>query len=150
MVAFDSYLEALAEGFYRGNCPIKTPDEIAEIKGNPQAHFDVLNDNTTREMETPSGETFMTVPHESLWLTAEDVFIGEVSFRHELNELLADFGGHVGYGIRPSMAGQGYATLGMELVKKRARSMGIDKMLVTCSPDNPASQRVIENVKDFG
>ena len=144
MKAFDSYIEALEEGFYRGIQEVKTPEEIQTIKANPELHFKELNDQTPGEIETPSGEKFQKVPYENLWLVHEKIFIGEVSFRHRLSKFLEDFGGHIGYGIRPSYEGQGYATLAMELVKKRAKTIGIDTLMVSCSPDNPASQRVIE------
>ena len=77
-----------------------------------------------------------------------DTFIGSVSFRHELNEVLENFGGHIGYGIRPSFVGKGYATQALYLTRKKAFSMGIDRLLLTCSPENPASEKVI--VKNGG
>lgn len=144
MKAFDSYIEALEEGFFRGMQSVKNKEEIEEIKENPQKHFQELNDQKPGQVETPSGEKFEKVPYENLWLTHQNIFIGEVSFRHKLSKLLEDFGGHIGYGIRPSLEGKGYATLAMELVKKRAKKLGIDKLMVSCSPDNPASQKVIE------
>ncbi|MCI5059998.1 MAG: GNAT family N-acetyltransferase [Alphaproteobacteria bacterium] len=143
MKAFASYVEALEEGYVRGIQAPKTAQEIQEIKRNPEKHLHELNDNTPGEYETPSGEKFQKVPYEALWLTADDIFIGEVSFRHKLNEMLENFGGHIGYGIRPSLSGQGFATLALKLTKDRAAQIGIEKLLLTCSPNNPASERVI-------
>ncbi len=144
MKVFASYIEALEEGFYRGNEPIKNKDEIHQIKQNSKDYLSSLNSPAIGSYTTPSGEKFQKVPYETLWLSAEDMFIGEVSFRHELNEMLENFGGHIGYGILPSLAGQGLATLALKLTVERAKNMGIKELLLTCSPDNPASRRVIE------
>jgi predicted acetyltransferase len=36
--------------------------------------------------------------------------VGRVSIRHELNAFLSDFGGHIGFGVRPRHRRRGYAT----------------------------------------
>lgn len=148
MDVFASYLEALEEGFYRGMGPVKTKDEIEEIIGNASTYLESLNAKSLGKFKAPSGEEFDRVPYETLWVMEGEKFIGEVSFRHELNKFLEDFGGHVGYGIRPSLSGQGYATLALKLTLQRAKIMGMEKLMVSCSPDNPASERVI--VKNGG
>ena len=146
--AVPSYIEALQEGYYMGIQPVKTPEEIAEIKADPAAHLQSLNEQKTGTFETPDGTVTNFVPYETLWLMQGDTFIGSVSFRHVLNEVLENFGGHIGYGIRPSYVGKGYATQALYLTRKKAFSMGIDRLLLTCSPENPASEKVI--VKNGG
>lgn len=42
------------------------------------------------------------VPDSTYWLMHNERVIGVVNIRHELNELLRNSGGHIGYGIRPS------------------------------------------------
>ena len=144
MKVFNSYIEALEEGFYRGNEAVKKSSEIADIKRDAKNYLSSLNTPPDGFYTVPSGEKFQKVPYETLWLIHDDTFIGEVSFRHELNEMLQNFGGHVGYGVRPSLAGQGFATLALRMTVERANNMGIKELLLTCSPDNPASRRVIE------
>ena len=73
---------------------------------------------------------------------------GVAHLRHRLNESLLTYGGHVGYGVRPTQRGQGYATLLLGLVLARAKGMGIHRALVTCDKKNLASARVI--VKNGG
>lgn len=140
---FPSYLVALREGFRRGVQPEKTKEEIADIEADPEQHLFDLNAPPTNPITMPDGTISHKVPYECLWLTEGDDFIGEVHFRHELNPVLENYGGHIGYGVRPSLWGHGYATWGVELVKIRARNMGLKRLLITCSPDNPASERVI-------
>jgi len=69
---------------------------------------------------------------------------GAVSFRHELNSYLEDFGGHIGYGIRKSEQKKGYGTLQLKLTLDLIKSKGYDKVLVTCDEDNIGSKKVIE------
>ncbi|SDJ45915.1 Acetyltransferase (GNAT) domain-containing protein [Actinokineospora alba] len=61
-----------------------------------------------------------------------------------LNDELTDFGGHIGYDIRPSARGRGHATALLAAALGVAHTYGIDRALLTCAPDNLASRRVIE------
>ena len=69
---------------------------------------------------------------------------GALDFRHYLTERLLNGGGNIGYGIRPSQRGNHFAPymlgLGMEKVKEK----GLEKALVCCDEDNPASAHTIE------
>ena len=69
--------------------------------------------------------------------------VGRVSVRHELNEFLASFGGHIGYAVRPAYRRRGYATALLRHGLGVARSLGIEPSLVTCDVGNEASERTI-------
>jgi len=70
--------------------------------------------------------------------------IGSSRLRHTLTPSLENEGGHIGYDIRPSQRGKGYATLLLSMMLEEARGLGLSKVLVTCDEDNIASARVIE------
>jgi predicted acetyltransferase len=53
-------------------------------------------------------------------------------------------GGHIGYGIRPSVRGRGLATWALPSVLVRTPALGLRKVLGTCGDSNLASARVIE------
>ena len=73
-----------------------------------------------------------------------DTYLGSVAVRHRLNRVLREFGGHIGYSVRPSARRHGVATASLRLVLPHAASLGIDPALLTCDVENVASQRVIE------
>ena len=64
---------------------------------------------------------------------------GAANIRHELKGKLREIGGHVGYGIRPSERGKGYATLQLKLLLEKMDKMGIDNALITCREHNIGS-----------
>ena len=73
-----------------------------------------------------------------------DQILGFLAIRHRLNRYLLEFGGHIGYSVRPSARGRGIATAALEQALVEARELGIERVLVTCDEDNAASRRVIE------
>ena len=80
------------------------------------------------------------------WLVDDetDYFIGEISIRHRLNEVLERYGGHIGYGIRVSEWNKGFGTLMLELALREAKKIGLSKILITCDDNNIGSAKVME------
>lgn len=83
------------------------------------------------------------VPSTTYWLTDGKELLGAANIRHELNEQLLNFGGHIGYGIKPSARGRGLATKQLALALEKAKSLGIERALITCNRTNVASKQVI-------
>lgn len=84
------------------------------------------------------------VPAHTYFLVSEDKrVIGAVNIRHFLNNYLLSYGGHVGYGIRPSERKKGYAALMLSMALPIAKGLGIDKALITCDKNNIGSAKTI-------
>ena len=69
--------------------------------------------------------------------------LGFLNLRLRLNNFLLEKGGHIGYSIRPSERGKGYAKVTLRQGLQVAKEKNIEKTLVTCSVNNPASRAVI-------
>jgi predicted acetyltransferase len=84
------------------------------------------------------------VPWTELWMVETGEVVGRISLRHELNELLFTWGGHIGYSVRPSARCRGHATAALAGMLEVCRERRIDPVLITCDVDNVASRRTIE------
>jgi len=69
--------------------------------------------------------------------------VGFLNLRLRLNDFLLEEGGHIGYSIRPSERGKGYAKEALCQGLQVAKGKNIKQALVTCSTENPASRAVI-------
>jgi len=76
---------------------------------------------------------------------AENKLVGVVQVRHELNDYLLKFAGHIGDSVRKSERNKGYGTEQIELALKYAKSIGIKKALIVCKDGNIASEKTIIN-----
>ena len=75
---------------------------------------------------------------------SDNRLVGVIDLRHHIDHpILGTWGGHCGYSVRPSERGKGYGKEMLRLDIQNAKSMGINRLLVTCYPDNKASEKVI-------
>lgn len=75
---------------------------------------------------------------------ADGRVVGIIDLRHHIDHpILSLWGGHIGYSVRPSERGHGYAAEMLRLNLEICRARGMKKILITCSPDNPASEKTI-------
>jgi predicted acetyltransferase len=85
------------------------------------------------------------VPQQTFWLVNEEQdVLGEIRLRPVLTPPFEQHNGHIGYNVRPSQRGKGYATCQLVLVLDEARSLGLTRVMLTIDGDNLASVRVIE------
>jgi len=63
--------------------------------------------------------------------------------RHTLNEYLEKYGGHIGYSVRPSERGKGYAKWMLSQGLFFCRSIGLPRVLIICRTENECSRRTI-------
>jgi predicted acetyltransferase len=84
------------------------------------------------------------VPSTFLVAEVDGQIAGRVSIRHELSAWLSEFGGHIGYGVRPAFRRRGHATEILRQALLIAREVGVASALITCDEDNVASAATIE------
>ena len=72
--------------------------------------------------------------------------VGTVNVRWDLNEAMLRFGGHIGYGVRPSERRKGYNKINLFLALKEAKQIGLDRVMIDCSVSNIASDKTIQDL----
>ncbi len=93
-----------------------------------------------RGIDVPAG----WVPHTYLVAALGDKIVGRVSIRHQLTLSLREHGGHCGFGVVSSERGKGVGTMILRQSLPAARTLGIERLLLTCSDQNIGSIRIIE------
>ena len=133
----DSYRSLVAEFLANGE-PL-VPFTLAF----EQTDFDALLvklDACARGIGIPEG----FVAHSTFWLVrGETEVVGVSNIRHSLTPSLLREGGNIGYGIRPSVRRQGYATAILAQSLKHASGFGLQRVLITCGKKNVASAKTI-------
>lgn len=85
------------------------------------------------------------VPCSYRWIVEDNRVIGTIALRHELNALLLESAGHIGYAVEPGSRRRGVAGAALGHVLGMAAARGLDPVLLTCDVDNIASARTIES-----
>ena len=112
---------------------------IPELETDFENHVEKMKSQSRGE-NLPQG----WVPMTTYWLVDNNEYIGGIAIRHTLNENLKNYGGHIGYDIRPSMRGKGYGSKILELGLQKAKEFHISRILIDCGANNTASRKIIE------
>src|SRR5690606_11895491 len=88
-----------------------------------KSDFDLYLESLENGFKPINESTFFLLNEE------ENKFIGAVNIRHELDEMLLFKTGHIGYGLRPSARGKGYAKEMLKLALDECLKLGITKVL---------------------
>jgi len=84
-------------------------------------------------------------PQTTFGIFDNDRLVGGFNLRHVLKGNLINYGGNIGYLIRPSERRKGYGTKMLHLALEKAYEIGLEKFLVSCRVENIGSMKVIEN-----
>lgn len=86
------------------------------------------------------------VPARTFFLIRENdnKIIGMINIRLKLNKQLEKFGGHIGYGIRPTERKKGYNKINLYLGLKVCKEFNINKVFLDADLKNKASWKTME------
>jgi predicted acetyltransferase len=118
-----------------------------------EAHYldeDILSQGLSRYLEwLRNGEMAENLPRNlvpwtAFWAVSGTRLVGFSSLRHWLSPWMAEYGGHVGYRVRPNERRFGLGTHVLRLTLSKAFERGIDPALIVCTPENTAFVATIE------
>ena len=136
---FRSFARALQEwdGAHQDGAGVRDAAALTSREG-----FERWVEQLLAEETVPADPDHVTCTYR--WIVEGDEYLGSIALRHELNDWLRAYGGHVGYGVRPSARGRGLASEALSRVVRLAAERGMPEVMLTCDATNPASRRVIE------
>lgn len=86
------------------------------------------------------------VPSTVYFLMNNDRIVAHISIRHNIdNDFLKLYGGHIGYGVRPSERRKGHATIMLHLALEKCKELGLENIMISCKEENVGSSKAIEN-----
>lgn len=113
----------------------------------PESSFEDFKNALPRLVEISEGIGLPEgyVPQTIYWMYVDDRPVAYGKLRHNLNGKLIEYGGHVGYIVRPNERGKGYGKLFLGELKNAAKLIGIKRLLITCDDTNSRSRSVVES-----
>lgn len=86
------------------------------------------------------------LPYYIYQIVVDNDCVGKIVLRQGTNEQRY-YDGHVGYSIDEKYRGHNYAFQAMQILKEEALKLGFDELIITCSPDNLPSKKIILKLK---
>ena len=86
------------------------------------------------------GKTFLLIRKN------DNKIIGTINIRWNLTEEMKQFGGNIGYGIRPTERRKGYNKINLYLGLLEAQKLGLEEVMLDCETTNIASSKTMESL----
>jgi len=132
------------EEFYKYDSQIHGTGSLDRELKKGKTYEEWLDNNIKLHDEKYASEKGL-VPAFTYFLIREDdnKIVGMIDLRLGLNEYLRNYGGHIGYSIRPTERRKGYNKINLYLILKEAKRNNLDKVLITCADYNDGSRKTI-------
>ena len=104
--------------------------------------YDDLNGWLKSINDIEQGKNEKLVPSTYYLILSDDEVVGTISMRHYLTKDLEEFGGHIGYSIKPSARRKGYAKEALRILIDLYKDK-YDEILIMCEDGNIASNKTI-------
>ena len=132
---------------YMSNDPLPGIDRFEGIRD-----LEKIKEKTFKEWidELEKGKDEKNLPNtyspHTLYLAINDEnkLVGAIGLRWKMVPTLMTFGGLIGYSIRPTQRGKGYASEMLRLALEKFKETDISDVLISCKDFNIASKKVIE------
>ena len=104
--------------------------------------YDDLNEWLKSINEIEQGLNPKLVPTTYYLILLDNEVVGTISMRHYLTKDLEEFGGHIGYSIKPRARRKGYAKEALRILLDLYKDK-YDEILIMCEDDNIASNKTV-------
>ena len=84
------------------------------------------------------GKTFLLIREN------DNKIVGTINVRWNLSKEMLQFGGHIGYGIRPTERRKGYNKINLYLGMIEAKNVGLDNVMLDCDVNNLGSDKTLK------
>lgn len=98
------------------------------------------NEEYSKKLERCPARTFLLIR------ASDNKIVGTINIRWNLNEKMLQFGGHIGYGIRPTERRKGYNKINLYLGMIEAKKLGLNKVMLDCDVNNIASDKTLKSL----
>ncbi len=98
----------------------------------------MTNEEFARSINRCPSKTFLLIRKN------DNKIIGSINIRWNLSLEMLEFGGHIGYGIRPTERKKGYNKINLYLGMIEAKKVGLDKVMLDCDVNNIASDKTLK------
>ena len=95
------------------------------------------NEEYAKKVGRCPGKTFLLIGEN------DKKIVGTINVRWNLNEEMLNFGGHIGYGIRPTERRKGYNKINLYLGLIEAKKLGLEKVMLDCDVNNLGSDKTL-------
>ena len=106
-----------------------------------QALYDCLHlcdEEYAKKLGRSQSKTFLLIRE------SDNKMVGSINVRWNLSEAMLRFGGHIGYGIRPTERHKGYNKINLYLGLIKAQEQGLNRVMLDCETSNIASSKTME------
>lgn len=96
------------------------------------------NEEYALEVNRCPGKTFLLIREK------DNHIVGSINIRWNLNESMQQFGGNIGYGIRPTERRKGYNKINLYLGLLESQKLGLNKVMLDCDVNNIGSDKTLK------
>ena len=100
--------------------------------------FKMEDEEYAKSINRCPGKTFLLIREN------DNRIVGSINVRWNLNEAMLKFGGHIGYGIRPTERRKGYNKINLYLGMQEAQIIGLEKVMLDCDVTNLGSDKTLK------
>ncbi len=96
------------------------------------------NEDYAKQMNRCQSKTFLLIRE------SDNRIVGTINVRWNLTDAMKQFGGNIGYSIRPTERRKGYNKINLYLGLIEAQKLGLDKVMLDCDVNNIGSDKTMQ------